>query len=76
MSVDPAEVVSIGTTGVAVTRLGFGAASIGGLFAEVEDEDARATIEHAMTWGSATSTSRPCPLKEFECPVIPVQRSR
>jgi D-threo-aldose 1-dehydrogenase len=51
MSVDPAEVVSIGTTGVAVTRLGFGAASIGGLFAEVEDEDARATIEHAYDMG-------------------------
>lgn len=49
MSVDPAEVVSIGTTGVAVTRLGFGAASIGGLF--VEDEDARATIEHAYDMG-------------------------
>lgn len=51
MSLDPTEVVSIGATGVGVTRLGFGSASIGGLFSEVDDEAAQATLEHAYGMG-------------------------
>jgi D-threo-aldose 1-dehydrogenase len=51
MSVDPVEVVSIGTTGVAITRLGFGSSSIGGLFAAVDPEDASAALEHACAMG-------------------------
>ena len=51
MSVDPVEVVSIGTTGVAITRLGFGSSSIGGLFAAVDAEAASGTLEHAYAMG-------------------------
>jgi aryl-alcohol dehydrogenase-like predicted oxidoreductase len=57
MNVDRADFVSIGTTGVAVTRLGFGAASIGGLFAEVEER----TRGAANGWITIGTT----PLKEF-----------
>jgi len=51
MTVDHAERVPIGRTGLAVTRLGFGGASIGGLFTAVEDDDAIATIGHAWDLG-------------------------
>ena len=51
MSIDPLEVVSIGAAGVGITRLGFGSASIGGLFTAVHEEDARATLEHAYSMG-------------------------
>jgi D-threo-aldose 1-dehydrogenase len=43
--------VNLGRSGVAVTRLGLGGAPLGGLFARVSDEEARATIEHAREAG-------------------------
>ncbi|AUH41751.1 aldo/keto reductase [Streptomyces sp. CMB-StM0423] len=45
------EVVPLGHTGVAVTRLGLGLASIGGLFAPVSDEDAARTVDRAWDAG-------------------------
>jgi D-threo-aldose 1-dehydrogenase len=51
MPFEPAEPVAIGRTGLAVTRLGFGAASIGGVFDAVAASDAEATIEHAWQLG-------------------------
>jgi D-threo-aldose 1-dehydrogenase len=51
MAFDPVERVPLGRTGLAVTRLGFGGASIGGLFAPVTDDDARATLRHAWDLG-------------------------
>ncbi len=41
----------IGKTETAVTRLGFGAGVIGGLFAEVSEEAAIATVRHALSLG-------------------------
>lgn len=43
--------VSLGRTTVAVTRLGFGAAVIGGLFAAVSDEQAQAALQEAWDQG-------------------------
>ena len=37
---NPAERIALGTTGLAVTRLGLGTAPLGGLFARVTDADA------------------------------------
>jgi D-threo-aldose 1-dehydrogenase len=51
MPYDPFERVPIRATGVAVTRLGFGAASIGGLYREVTDADGQATVRHAWDMG-------------------------
>jgi D-threo-aldose 1-dehydrogenase len=51
MTIDHAERVPIGRTGLEVTRLGFGGASIGGLFRAVEDADAAATVERAWSLG-------------------------
>jgi D-threo-aldose 1-dehydrogenase len=51
MTVDHAQRVSIGRTGLSVTRLGFGGASIGGLFTAVDDDAAVATIDHAWDLG-------------------------
>jgi hypothetical protein len=54
----------IGGTGVAVTRLGFGAASIGNLYREVLDEQAAAAVDAAWQAGvryfgpAGSSTSR------------------
>ncbi|WP_407560000.1 aldo/keto reductase [Streptomyces sp. 184] len=45
------EVVPLGRTGVSVTRLGLGLASIGGLFAPVSDEDAARTVDRAWEAG-------------------------
>jgi D-threo-aldose 1-dehydrogenase len=41
----------IGTTEVHVTRLGFGAGVIGGLFSEVSEETAISTVRHALSLG-------------------------
>src|SRR5215831_13342852 len=51
MGFEPFERVDIGRTGLRVTRLGFGAASIGGLFRPITDEDARAAVDHAWDLG-------------------------
>ncbi|WBB57766.1 aldo/keto reductase [Streptomyces sp. WMMC500] len=45
------EVVPLGRTGVSVTRLGLGLASIGGLFAPVSDADAARTVDAAWDAG-------------------------
>jgi D-threo-aldose 1-dehydrogenase len=54
MPFDPTERVALGRTGLRVTRLGFGAAPIGGLYTSVTDADARATVERAWELGIRT----------------------
>jgi D-threo-aldose 1-dehydrogenase len=51
MPYDPFERVSLGRTGLSVTRLGFGGASIGGLFTPVTDDDGAAVVRHAWDLG-------------------------
>src|SRR4051812_11646578 len=51
MPFEPTERLDLGRTGLRVTRLGLGAASIGGLFEPVTDADAVATIDHAWDIG-------------------------
>ena len=51
MAFDPLARVPLGRTGLSVTRLGFGGASIGGIFTAVNDADARATVRHAWDLG-------------------------
>jgi D-threo-aldose 1-dehydrogenase len=51
MTIDHAERVQLGQTGLELTRLGFGGASIGGIFRWVEDDDAIATLRHAWSLG-------------------------
>lgn len=48
---EPTERVPLGRTGLRVSRLGFGGASIGGLFAPVGDDEAAATLERAWDIG-------------------------
>jgi len=54
MPYDATERVDLGRTGLRVTRLGFGAAPIGGLYEAVTDDDARATVERAWELGIRT----------------------
>ena len=54
MSFEPTERLALGRTGLSVTRLGFGGASIGGLFGAVSDDDAIATVRHAWDLGIRT----------------------
>ena len=49
--VDPMERIALGRTGLRVTRLAFGGASIGGLFSEIDDDAAIATVRHAWDIG-------------------------
>ena len=58
MTVEPTEVVPLGRTGLSVTRLGFGAASIGGLFETVDEADAVATVRYAWDLGIRCAPSR------------------
>ena len=51
MPIDPAERRPLGRTGLSVTRLGFGGAPIGGLYREVPEADAVATVERAWALG-------------------------
>jgi D-threo-aldose 1-dehydrogenase len=51
MPFDPTEHRRVGRTSVTVTRLGFGGASIGGLFSAVSDADATATVRRAWDLG-------------------------
>ncbi|MBA2380661.1 MAG: aldo/keto reductase [Chloroflexi bacterium] len=59
MPFEPTERVAIGRTGLEVTRLGFGAASIGGLFGAVDDDAAIATVERAWQLGIRTFDGAP-----------------
>lgn len=54
MPFEPTDRLPIGRTGLHVTRLGFGGASIGGLFSAVVDEDAIAVVGHAWDLGIRT----------------------
>lgn len=51
MAIDHMERVPLGRTGLELTRLGFGGASIGGIFRWVDDDDAIATLRHAWSLG-------------------------
>ena len=51
MTDDPFARVPLGRTGLSVTRLGFGAASIGGLFTPVDDVAATTVVQHAWDLG-------------------------
>jgi D-threo-aldose 1-dehydrogenase len=59
LPVDPTERVPLGRTGLAVTRLGFGGASIGGLFGAVDEDAATATVRHAWDLGIRSFDTAP-----------------
>jgi D-threo-aldose 1-dehydrogenase len=59
MTIDHAARVPLGRTGLGVTRLALGGASIGGLFRYVETEDAIATVRHAWDLGVRTFDTAP-----------------
>ena len=59
MAVDPLERVALGRTGLHVTRLALGGASIGGLFSAVDDAAAIATVRHAWDLGIRTFDTAP-----------------
>jgi D-threo-aldose 1-dehydrogenase len=59
MAVDPSQRVPLGRTGLAVSRLGFGGASIGGLFSPVDDDAAIATVSHAWDLGIRSFDTAP-----------------
>ena len=59
MAVDPTELIPLGHTGMHVTRLAFGGASIGGLFADVDDHEAIGTVRHAWDVGIRTFDTAP-----------------
>jgi D-threo-aldose 1-dehydrogenase len=59
MSFDPRERRTIGTTGLAVTRLSFGGASIGGLFRRVGEGEAERVIRHAWDLGIRSFDTAP-----------------
>lgn len=48
---DPLEIATIGNTGLQVTRLGMGSAPLGGLFQDVPEEQALATVKRALELG-------------------------
>ena len=54
MPFEPTDRLSLGRTGLRVTRLGLGAASIGGLYEAVAEGDAQATVAHAWEIGIRT----------------------
>ncbi len=51
MPFDPTERLPIGRSPIALTRLGLGGASIGGLFDAVAEDDALATVDRAWELG-------------------------
>lgn len=51
MTVDPTQVVPLGRTQLKVTKLGFGMAPLGGLYAPVTDDEAAVTLAHAWDLG-------------------------
>jgi D-threo-aldose 1-dehydrogenase len=54
MPFEPTERLALGQTGLSLTRLGLGAASIGGIFSAVTDEDAVRVVDHAWDLGIRT----------------------
>lgn len=59
MAGDPMERVPLGRTGLEVTRLALGGASIGGLFSAIDDDGAIATVRHAWDLGIRTFDTAP-----------------
>jgi D-threo-aldose 1-dehydrogenase len=59
MPFDPIERVPLGRTGLTVTRLGFGGASIGGLFSDIDENAAIATVRHAWDLGIRSFDTAP-----------------
>ena len=59
MPFEPTERLPLGRTGLSLTRLGFGAASIGGLFSAVSDEDAVRVVDRAWELGIRTFDMAP-----------------
>ena len=59
MPFDATERVPLGRTGLSVTRLGFGGASIGGLFSAVRDDAAIDTVRHAWDIGIRSFDTAP-----------------
>jgi D-threo-aldose 1-dehydrogenase len=59
MPFDASERVPLGRTGLEVTRLGFGGASIGGLFSDVEEGAAIGTVHHAWDMGIRSFDTAP-----------------
>ena len=59
MALDPKERVALGRTGLTVTRLALGGASIGGLFSAVDEAAAIATVRHAWDLGIRTFDTAP-----------------
>jgi D-threo-aldose 1-dehydrogenase len=57
--IDPSQRVSLGRTGLEITHLAFGGASIGGLFTDVDDATAIATVRHAWDLGIRTFDTAP-----------------
>jgi D-threo-aldose 1-dehydrogenase len=51
MAFDPFERVPLGRTGLNVTRLGFGGASVGGIYTAISDADAHETLRRAWDVG-------------------------
>jgi len=51
---EPTERLALGRTGLSLTRLGLGGASIGGLFSAVTDEDGIRVVDHAWDLGIRT----------------------
>jgi D-threo-aldose 1-dehydrogenase len=56
---DPFERIPLGRTGISVSRLGFGGASIGGLFSDVDDGAAVAAVRHAWDLGIRSFDTAP-----------------
>jgi len=59
LTFEPFELVPLGRTGLRVTRLGFGSATIGGLFRDVPEAEAVETVRHAVAAGVRYFDSAP-----------------
>jgi D-threo-aldose 1-dehydrogenase len=58
-AIDPFETVSVGSTGVTVTRVGFGTAPLGGLYQAVGDEQAAGALARGLEAGFGYFDSAP-----------------
>jgi D-threo-aldose 1-dehydrogenase len=59
MPIDATARVPLGRSGLSVTRLGFGGASIGGLFSAVQDDEAVDAVRHAWDIGIRSFDTAP-----------------